>query len=944
MRHSAFGILVTALLLIAAQSSASERYDPRLRFRTIRTPHFTILFHQREDHLASRLAVIAEEVHARLSADLRVTLNRHTRVILVDQHDDANGWATPLPFDTIEIAAAAPAPSSAIGYTDDWLRLVFTHEYTHILHLDRSRGLFGGLRRVFGRAPVLFPNIFLPGWQTEGLATFYETADTGLGRLRSGEFRLIVDEAARERAFDPIDRATGALVDWPGANGSYAYGARFHEYLARRFGDATFARLADATAGRVPYLPGGAYKKVFGRSARELWKDFETQVHAGVHTKVPAQVHAEVQSAVVRRTFDGFVASGPRWLSDGSLLYSARTPHGFPSLMLIPGAGGAPRVLTTRYLGEGVSILDGRVYFDQRELVRSVALQGDLYVASLAGGHARDVRRLTRGARASDPDVSPDGRALVCAVQGEGRSALVLMSLTQGGERVDLGAPQVLRDDPETQYGAPRWAPDGRTIAAERRRLHQRPDVVVIDVQSRAVVSRVGAAEGRVADPEWAGDSSRLVVAWERPASPFNLYNVSLAGDGRARALTDLPTGARSAAVSPQGDRLAFVGYTADGYDIFTMPLREQDAGQAAGLTVGPDTRAQPSETIAPAPSAPYRPLPSLLPRFWMPIVETDEDRIEVGAGTAGLDALGRHSYASNVRWADRARPDWDVAYAYDRWRPTLLVLAADDLTVWQGDEYRETSVDAGLVLPFRTVRRRQWLYAAVHGTREENPGGAFERRALRGAYQLGTARRYGYSISPQDGFTIGTTAEITRRALGSDANAVTATADLRAYPRVGGRHRVLAIRAAVAGSWGDRGGRRPLGAGGTAAPASTIAFGRDAIGLARGFATDDFVGYRAAVFNIDYRAPMWAVERGIGRLPLFVRQVHAAAFADAAHAWTRAFRAADVRASVGIELSSDVVLGHYLPLTITGGVAVRRDPSHVQSGATAFWRIGYAF
>ena len=932
-------IFVAWVLFVASNAAAAERYDPRLRFQTLRTPHFTILFHQNEDQLARRLAAIAEEVHERLSTELLVGIERHTRVILVDQHDAANGWATPLPFDMIEISAAAPPASSAIGYTDDWLRLVFTHEYTHILHLDRSRGFFGSLRRLFGRAPLLFPNIFLPGWETEGLATFHETADTGVGRLRSGEFRLIVDAAARAGTFDPIDRATGALVDWPGANGAYAYGARFHEYLANRFGSETFGRLADATAGRVPYLPGGAYKKVFGRSARELWREFAADVReAAPHrTDVPGSPRA-----VTRETFDGFVANGPRWLPDGSIVYSARTPHRFPSLRIVPSGGGPTRNLATRYLGERTAVSGRHVYFDQEEFVRSVALQGDLYAAGIAGG---EVQRLTRGARASDPDISPDGNTLVCAVQRAGRASLVLMPVRVGRDRIALGEAQVLRDDPDTQYSAPRWSPDGVAIAAERRRLHHRPDVVVIDTRSRAIVERISGEDGRVAEPEWLRDSRHLIVSWERAGSPFNLYEVSLEADRETRMLTDLPEGARSAAISPSGDRLAFVGYTPDGYDIFTMPLSDTKLPPASGLTVGPDEMGSSADvTAVPTPAASYNPLTTLMPRFWMPVVETDEDRIEIGAGTAGLDALGRHVFASTVRWADRGRPDWDIAYAYDRWRPTLLLAASDDLTVWQGDDYRETSVDAGAVLSIRTVRRRQVIYGAFHGTREVSPDGAFDRRALRVAYQLGTARRYGYSISPQDGVTAGTTAEVTRRALGSDADALTATADLRAYPPLLGRHRVLAIRGAVAGSWGDRNGRRALGAGGTAAPGSTIAFGHDAIGLARGFATDDIVGYRAAVLNIDYRMPIWTVERGVWKLPVFIRQIHAAVFADGAHAWTRRFRLADARASTGVELSSDLVLGHYLPMTVTGGVAARRDPTHAQQGAAAFFRIGYAF
>lgn len=948
-----FCSLVFVLVLLPCSSWAANRYDPHLRFRVIRTPHFSVLFHQGEDDLAARLAAVAEEVHVTLSRRLNVWPERHTRVILVDQNDVANGWATPLPFDTIEISAVAPAPSAPIGNTDDWLRLVFTHEYTHILHLDQSRGLFAGLRRVFGRAPLLFPNMFLPGWDTEGLATFYETADTGLGRLRSGEFRLIVDAAGRAQRVDPIDRATGALVDWPSGNGAYAYGARFHEYLAQRFGVDTFSRLAAATAGRVPYFPGGAYKKVFGARAKDLWRDFAAAVPAGSDGGLRRAIPTEGSdgglrqpvptdgSTIVRLTRQGFVAAGPRWLPDGSLIYSSRTPHEFPSINVIHPDGKVTR-LTERYLGEQVSVWNGRAFFDQRELVRNVGLQSDLYVVSLTTGR---VQRLTRGERAFDPDISPDGLRLVYTVQEPGRSVLMLRAVESIEGGVRLGAGKVLRDDgPETRYAAPRWSPGGQFVAAERRRLHERPCIVVIDVDRRSA-ARVSATEGRPGMPEWL-DESRLILSWEKPDSPFDLYEVDLAARS-ARALVGLPNGARSAAVSPSGDRVAFVGYTVDGYDIFSTLRPAQPGHEVSGLKVESE---EPTGPAVPSPQsrAPgvtsYSPIDTLLPRFWMPVVETDEDRVEVGAGTVGVDALGRHAFASTVRWADRARPDWDASYAYDRWRPTFVLAASDDLTVWQGSDYRETSVDAGALVPFNTVRRRQWVYGALHATREKDTSRTFDRRSLRLAYQFGTARRYGYSITQQDGIVAGLTSEITRAALGSDADATTVTADIRAYPRVGGRHRVLAVRGAFAASFGDRDGRRVLGAGGTSAPGTTITFGRDAIALARGFATDDIVGYRAAVLNMDYRFPLLNVQRGVGRLPVFIRQMHAAVFVDAAHAWRRSFHMADARTSAGFELSSDTVLGHYLPLTITGGIAFRRDPRGLQDGAAIFGRLGYAF
>ena len=115
-------------------------YDPALRFVTHRTPHFQIHYHQSEGPLATRLAAIAEATHVRLTSAWGLPDRRMTQVVLVDQSDLSNGSATVVPWNAIVIYPVPPSGASTIGNTDDWLEYVFTHEYAHILHLDRSRG------------------------------------------------------------------------------------------------------------------------------------------------------------------------------------------------------------------------------------------------------------------------------------------------------------------------------------------------------------------------------------------------------------------------------------------------------------------------------------------------------------------------------------------------------------------------------------------------------------------------------------------------------------------------------------------------------------------------------------------------------------------------------------------------------------------------------------
>ena len=126
---------------------------------------------------------------------------------------------------------------------------------------------------MFGRTNLAFPNLTLPLWQIEGLATLVES-ENGQGRLHSGDFKEIVATAVRANRFEPLDRVNGGLVDWPNGEGRDAYGALFHEFLVERYGRDRLEALATRTAGRLPYLTSGAFRAVYGKSLGTLWEEF----------------------------------------------------------------------------------------------------------------------------------------------------------------------------------------------------------------------------------------------------------------------------------------------------------------------------------------------------------------------------------------------------------------------------------------------------------------------------------------------------------------------------------------------------------------------------------------------------------------------------------------------------------------------------------------------
>lgn len=82
---------------------------------------------------------------------------------------------------------------------------------------------------------------------------------------------------------------------------------------------------------------------------------------------------------------------------------------------------------------------------------------------------------------------------------------------------------QTVASAPDTQFGAPRWSPDGRLIAVERRRLGALPDVVIIEQASGTVLHTFAAASARIVTPAWRPDGRAIIAAADFDEGWFEL-------------------------------------------------------------------------------------------------------------------------------------------------------------------------------------------------------------------------------------------------------------------------------------------------------------------------------------------------------------------------------------------------------------------------------------
>ena len=133
---------------------------PRLPWRTLQTEHFLIHFAEQNRAQSRTVAATAERVYLRTTALLDWRPRLRTHIVLMDSADFANGFASPVPFNLSGIFLSPPDEGELLQ-NGDWLELVLSHQFFHVMHLDKASGEPLQLRSALGRLLFFFPN--MPG-------------------------------------------------------------------------------------------------------------------------------------------------------------------------------------------------------------------------------------------------------------------------------------------------------------------------------------------------------------------------------------------------------------------------------------------------------------------------------------------------------------------------------------------------------------------------------------------------------------------------------------------------------------------------------------------------------------------------------------------------------------------------------------------------------------
>jgi hypothetical protein len=801
---------VAVLCAVGSAGRAHAQLPADVAWQSMDSRHFRVTYHAGLEQLARHAAVSAERAHAALAVMVAEAPRGRIDIVVSDNVDFSNGYATPFPSPRIVVYARPPVDMLELQYMHDWIDLVVTHELAHIFHLEVT-GAFGRLLRgIFGRAPSpwpLFPAVGTPLWSIEGLAVGVESALGGFGRVHGSYHEMVVRTAALDGRIDDIDRLQSTSPVWPGPMRVYIYGSLFMDYLTRRFGPDATARIVRSTAGALippPLWFGDVGRRALGVSFRQAyddWREEQTVRFAALAAELSARGLTTGEPMTMH---DGF-ALFPRFAPDGrSIAYAASDGRTAPATRVLDTATGEELWSRRRNDLSALGWLpDGTLLSSDVEFIDRFRIHGDLRIVG-----PRGERRLTHGARLQDPDADAGAGRIVAVQNGWGTNRLVLLDGAAGQLR------PVTDFDPDVHWSLPRFSPAGDRIAVGRWRTGGVYDIVLLDLTGR-VVLEVSGGSGISAAPAWSPDG-RWLLFWSDRTGIANLYASevgSVAGPAASppgaapmplRQVTNVLTGAYYPDVSPDGRWIAYAAYHGDGFRIERLPFdpqqwREPDragtgelaeargvyADAAAAVAFEDSIRAAvaAADTTVGAPR-PYRALAHVRPYGWLPTASAERDGgTFLGALLYGSDLVERHDWVAALAVEPGSgRTEGQLAYTF-RGLPTVrhigvhpsvtLGLVRDWDVLFRDDndrriEEREdrAAVTLGLTRPrFRTrlsgsvsgelIRRSAYLYGAgwAQGAALRDP--VDDLLGIRAAATLTTFINPRFAISRENGVVL---------------------------------------------------------------------------------------------------------------------------------------------------------------------------------------------
>ena len=612
IRNLLFFLLWVSMLAGGAAAQIWPYNHPELEWETFETEHFTIHFHKGTRRTALIVAKVAEEIYPHVTAVYEYWPADKIHFVIRDTDDYSNGGA--FFFDNkVEIWA------SNLDYimrgTKNWLRDVVTHEFTHMISIQKmiktNLTFPYGFLQIFGyekekRKDVVrgFPNtlvsyplssINIPVWFAEGVAQ--HQVDSARYDYRDPHREMILRDRVLHNSLLTYNEMTVFGKNSHGNESAYNQGFSIVNYLTDRFGEGVLKKITKRSSEWSAYTFEGVIEDVLGISADSLyrsWKDSLENVY-WEGTKIIRQ-HIKKGKSIENK---GFANIYPVWSPDGRYIAyvsnKGRDYFSLNRLVLYDTKSDEKKDLAEAITSSLSWSPDGRyiVYARDRRNKYGSAYN-DLFLYDIKND---EEIRLTRGLRGKNPDFSHDGKRLVFVSATNGLHQLNIYELPEDLDTemtstvyYDIETGKLLQDGKENysrfrkvefrggrieqvlvfennrQIYHPRWSNDDRQIVFDTAIEYGRNLGRFHLDTGNFELFLTGREELRY--PSFQPDSDWIYYA----ASSTGIYNIYRynPNTGEKELLTNVTGGAFMPSVDSKG-RMVYACYDSIGYHIYQL-------------------------------------------------------------------------------------------------------------------------------------------------------------------------------------------------------------------------------------------------------------------------------------------------------------------------------------------------------------------------------------
>ena len=565
MKKSLPFVFLLLFNFVATAQVVLENNPSSLKWRQVKTPNFRVIFPKGFEEQGQRVANTLEHIRTQESKSMGIP-PRKISIVLQNQSSLSNGFVSILPRRS-EFYTMPAQDYNFIG-TNDWLNLLMSHEYRHVVQYQHAiRGFNKVFYYLFGATTLAgMAQAAAPGWFWEGDAVVTETAFTPSGRGKIPNFGLVFKTNLLEgREFNYHKQYLRSYKH--NIPNEYVLGFHMISYLRKRTNDPDIWEKITARSWSVPFIPfafSNAIKKESGLYVtglyREMVKDFKQEWQKELNDLTLTSFE-KVNSRKSKAYTDYLY---PQAMDDGSVLAMKQGIGDIERFVLLKD-GEEKKVFIPGYINDsgmlsaaGSKIVWNEYGYHPRWIVKNYSLLKTFDTKTkqhrIIGG---------RSERFGSAALSPDGNKVATVrTDTEYKTQLVVLDYASGNRLKEFPNPE------NYFYSMPRWSNDGTRIAVLKNSGEGRT-ISVIDYASGKAEDVLPASQENAGHPVLFND----YLLFNSPVSGTdNIYALQLSTQQRFQ-ITTSKYGAYNPNVSNDGKTIYYNDQTRDGLDVVKIPF-----------------------------------------------------------------------------------------------------------------------------------------------------------------------------------------------------------------------------------------------------------------------------------------------------------------------------------------------------------------------------------